>query len=388
MDTALYFQPPSKTSAPEKLAGVRDIMEKRHVRVQVVEERPTPRLVKELWAFWDPVGAIVDCGGEYNEIGAEVFGGRATVFIGHDRETLPKTCLLVSNDQRETARAAARELLATGYSNFAFVHSPGRKKWSELRERGFSEALALNGMRCSVFREDASGIAWMKGLRRFLASLKKPCAVFAANDRTAEAVLAAAALEGLKSPDDLAVAGVDNYEPVCEHTTPPLTSVEPDFRRGGRLAATMLLGLSMSRGAWRGIRTQTFGPLRTVHRASTRVLAAPDRHASAALDLIRREACNGLAASRVAELFPCSRRQADNRFRAATGRSILEEIHAVQLERAKQLVGDTSVQLKAISDFCGFRNPNSLRKFFLRETGMTMTAWRAGGASGQQSKPK
>ena len=48
----------------------------------------------------------------------------------------------------------------------------------------------------------------------------------------------------------------------------------------------------------------------------------------------------------------------------------------MQLERAKELLRDTSVQLKTISDFCGFTNPNSLRKFFLKATGMTMTAWR------------
>ena len=41
MDTVLYFQPPTKTFAPEKLAGVRDIMERRHHQVQVIEERPT-----------------------------------------------------------------------------------------------------------------------------------------------------------------------------------------------------------------------------------------------------------------------------------------------------------------------------------------------------------
>ena len=152
--------------------------------------------------------------------------------------------------------------------------------------------------------------------------------------------------------------------------------VESPQRRGGRLAATMLLGLAMSKGKWRGKRLQTFGPLRVVRRASTHILAVPDKAVSDALDLIRREACNGLQATHVAALFPCSRRQADNRFRRATGRSILEEIHAVQLERAKELLRDTSVQLKAISDFCGFTNPNSLRKFFLKATGMTMTAWR------------
>ncbi len=379
MATILYFQPPTKTFAPEKLAGVRDIIEKRHHRVQPIEETPTSRLVEELWSLWNPLGAIIDCGGKYNDIDASVFGSYPVVFLGHNPETLPKSSLLVSNDQRETARAAARELLATGYANFAFINVAERKKWSELRERGFVEALAIHGKKCAVFRADAAfreGINWMKKLRCFIAALKKPCGVFAANDKTAEDVISAATLEGLASPGDIAVVGVDNYEPICEHVTPRLTSIEPDFRRGGRLAATMLLGLAMSNEEWHGKRVHTFGPLHIVRRASTRVLAVPDKAVSDALDLIRREACNGLQAVRVARLFPCTRRQTDNRFRRATGRSILEEIHAVQLERAKELLRDTSVQLKTISDFCGFTNPNSLRKFFLKETGMTMTAWR------------
>ena len=65
------------------------------------------------------------------------------------------------------------------------------------------------------------------------------------------------------------------------------------------------------------------------HRASTRKLAAHDPAVSEALDLIRREACSGLAAARVLGRFPCSRRQAKMRFRKATGHSVLDEIHDV-----------------------------------------------------------
>ena len=34
MQTILYFQSPTKTSAPEKLAGVREIMDKKRINVQ------------------------------------------------------------------------------------------------------------------------------------------------------------------------------------------------------------------------------------------------------------------------------------------------------------------------------------------------------------------
>ena len=67
---------------------------------------------------------------------------------------------------------------------------------------------------------------------------------------------------------------------------------------------------------------------------------------------------------------------ADIRFARATGRSILAEIHAVQLERAKELIGGGNMPLKTISDFCGFTNPNSLRKFFKKATGATLSDWR------------
>ena len=384
MNTVLYFQSKSKTSAPEKLAGVHEIMEKHGHAIQVIEERPTARLVRELWEFWNPLGAIIDCGGEYNNIDADIFGENPVVFLGHNPDTLPKKCLLVSNNQAETARAAARELLSTGFGNFAFVHGPERKKWSDLREKSFADSLALNGKTCSVFAhaaDRADAVHWISALRRFVAALPRPCAVFAANDRTAESVLSVAAIEGIQVPSEMAVIGVDNFTPICEHTTPPLSSIEPNFRRGGNLAALMLLASLMSKGRWRGSRVQTFGPLRVARRASSRVLSFADRHVSAALDLIRGEACAGLTSAQVAAAFPCSRRMADMRFRRATGHTILDEIHAVQLERAKELAGNPNMPLKAISDFCGFTNPNSLRKFFRRETGMTMSKWRASSKS-------
>ena len=67
---------------------------------------------------------------------------------------------------------------------------------------------------------------------------------------------------------------------------------------------------------------------------------------------------------------------ADLRFTQAVGRTILDEIQSIRLDRAKQLLLNPNQTLKAISDYCGFRHPNSLRKFFRKETGMTLSAWR------------
>ena len=380
MNVILYFQPSSKTSAPGKLAGVQEIAEKNGWHVQSIDGFPPAGNIRKLVDFWKPIGAIAECGNEHTEIDTRIFGEIPVVFFSHNPKTLPASCFSVSHDSIATAQLAAKELLMTGFENFAFIPYAERRYWSEERQRGFCDALTLNGKHCTVFKckADTTDVTGrQEALRHFLTRLPKPCAVFAANDKTAAETVTAARFEGLAVPDEIAVLGVDNYAQICEHTVPPLSSIELDFRRGGNLAAMLLLSLAHGKdGVQGGMHHLTFGPLRVVRRASTRLLSAPDRVVREALELINREACQGLRSAKVASLFPCSRRQADIRFRNATGHSILEEIHAVQLECAKQMLEDSNVQLKTISDFCGFAHPNSLRKFFRAQTGMTMSEWR------------
>ncbi|MBR4259495.1 MAG: substrate-binding domain-containing protein [Kiritimatiellae bacterium] len=381
MNTVLYFQSQSKTNAGEKLGGVQNIAAKCEWLVQVVEGLPPPKRLKELVEFWSPVGAIVECGGTAATVDPAVFGPLPVVFLDHDPSCLPKNAFCVTHDSAATAKMAARELMLGGAQSFAFVPYPARRFWSDERERGFISALSLNGRACRVFGgrpSSANPTRYPRELRAFLLELPKPCALFAANDWTAAEVLNAAAFAGVKVPDDLAVVGVDDAHDICERTTPTLSSVKPDFQRGGELAALLLAARLRDKADFKGPRQRTFGPLMVVARASTRRLGVCDGVVASAIELIRREACSGLAACDVLKRFPCSRRQAEIRFRRATGHSVLDEIHTVQLERAKRLLLEGSLPLKAISDFCGFQNPNSLRKFFRKETGQSMTDWRNG----------
>ncbi len=379
MEVILYFQPSAKSSAPGKLYGVQEIAAINGWHVQTVEGRISKKRIKELRDFWHPIGAIAECGSESASIDTSIFGDLPVVFYAHNPKSLPASALSVSHDSAETARAAAKELMTTGFDSFAFIPFERKTYWSEERKKAFMTALKLNGKKCRVFDTGPGYLDHTERqirLRTFLSSLERPCAVFAANDVTAADVVTAAHFENIDIPKDLAIIGVDNYEHICEHTTPPLSSIEPDFRLGGRTAATMLLAVIKDGGRFSGERHRSFGPLRIVRRATTRLLSTYSKHVSKALELIRSEACSGITASDVAKLFPYSRRLADIRFRLATGHSILEEIHKVQLERAKQILLESDRQIKSISDFCGFKNPNSLRKFFKRETGISMREWR------------
>ena len=386
MDTILYFQPHSVPYVPLQFAGVREVALRYGAHVQAVYREPTAELVAELAELWHALGAVVECSARTTPIDTAAFGTMPVVLLSPDPKQRPETALSVCHDSAATAKMAARELLSLGLTHFAFIPHPEPLHWSLTRERAFAEAIRMHGNDCRTFHAKAPRLfasgdnfptEWQAQLREFIRQLPKPCGVLAANDSVAIEVLTAARFAGVTVPGDLAVLGVDNDEAACERCEPPLSSIEPDFRRGGMLAASLIFEASENGGTPPGARQLEFGPLRVVRRESTRLLAVPDKCAADAIALIRREACSGLRASAVAALFPCSRRMADIRFRNAAGRGILAEIHAVRLEAAKRLLETTDIPLKALSDFCGFENPNSLRKFFRRETGTTLSAWRA-----------
>lgn len=389
MQCVLYLHSVSKTDAStEKLVGAREIAAKLGWHVQTLDAVLTPQKKKELIDFWKPVGVIIECGERKDNVRlADDFGRLPVVYIDRNPDELRPSSsrFFVLHDSVEAGRAAAKELLTTGFGTFAFVPFPGRWRWSRERQQGFEEALALNGRSCAVFETRATDLdapGYLRDLQQFLTRLKRPCAVFAANDHPAEKVLAAADLLDIAVPNELAVLGVDDYVPLCEHTKPRLSSLKPDFRRGGSLAVLLLAAALRDGKSFRGSRIVRYGTLRVARRDSVGHLPRTnDREVATAIEYIHNEACNGLQANDVLKRFTCSRPLAAARFKAATDRTVLQEIHAVQLERAKELLRNDNCELKSISDFCGFTNPNSLRKFFLRETGMTMSAWRAANLS-------
>lgn len=379
MVTILYFQSKSKQNRSEKLKGVQNIAAKYGWLLQVVEGIPCVKSLATLLDFWKPAGAIVECGGTQTAINPNVFGSLPVVFFDHDPSCLPQKTFCVTHDSAATAKMAAEELLRSGIKSFAYVPFHEPRFWSEERGRAFSSIISINGYRCLHFngcRTNSDPTRYQRELRTFLSTIPKPCALFAANDATAAEIITAASISKIKIPEELAIISVDDVQEICEHTIPTLTSVRPDFRRGGELAAILLSEQINGKPSAVESRKLTFGPLAVIRRSSTLRLPNFDPAVAEALEVIRKNACLGLSSREVLKCFVCSRRQAELRFRKATGKSILEEIHDVQLERAKQLLKEDSMPIKSIANFCGFENPNSLAKFFKAKTGLTMTAWR------------
>ena len=367
MKTILYFQSTGKVSTRQKLEGVYASGREFGWDVQVIEPGATERKAMDLVRFWEPDGVIAECGSEQNHFDPRIFGKTPVVFLDRNPRTLAGPAFCVTHDSAATARIAARELLSLRLNAYAYVPWPEQRFWCNEREAGFAAALRLNGHGYARFsgRARSSNVrSLQKELGTWLTNLPKSVGVFAANDVMAAHVAAAAARSGLRIPESVALVGVDNDELLCENTNPTLSSVMPDFKAAGEKASTLLARIMTNPECHPT--TETFGPLKLVRRASSNRSKHVDHEVLVALDLIRREACNGLKAKDVFACFPCSRRMAEIRFRTATGKSPLEAIQDIRRARAEELLKDPTRDRTAIANLCGYSSANALANFLRR----------------------
>ena len=380
MDTILVFSTSIGRANADMLAGVREFAKDAEWNVQSFLYEGEPFPVRKLLDFWTPAGCIVEsCG---NGVPAGIIDHKAfrrtpVVYVGSEPTMTPRGAVCVVHDAESVANAAARELMYIGMGSFAFVGAKG-KGWSDRRKVAFAEAMKLNARPVSaidvhptsagVYDKDATR------LRKWLLELPKPCGVMAADDEIAATAISICRLSGIDVPNDIAIVGVDDNESLCENTVPTLSSVRPDFQQGGRFAARLLA--RMMRGGRSAHRETVFGVSGITRRGSTRVFKRRDAEVSAALERIWAPDGVSLSPKDVLAGFSCSRRNAEIRFRQATGKSVLEEIVAARMSRAQTLLEGTTLSIPEIAAQCGYRYSTNFRDAFRAATGLNPLAWR------------
>ena len=96
------------------------------------------------------------------------------------------------------------------------------------------------------------------------------------------------------------------------------------------------------------------------------------------LEYIWREAGHRpIAVPDVVKFVGSSRRYAENRFKTVVGRTIMEEIRRVKLERVCALLSETNLSIGEIAQQCDFARESHLAFIFRKHHGMTMSAYRA-----------
>ncbi len=268
----------------------------------------------------------------------------------------------VISDESAIGEAAAQHLLGRGYRNLGFL---AQGRGGQERESGWRRCLAASGLDSASIR--LPGIGDDAGrLRSWLQAQPLPLGLFCYNDIMGlEAVEACHAL-GLAVPAQVAVVGADDLT-LALGCDPPLSSVRVQHEAIGRRAAALLYALlDGSRSASR-IRLPPGG---LAVRASSDASAIDDEVAAAALALISHEARRLHGISALAKRLGIPRRTLERRFRAAVGRSPLEELQRTRVELARQALSHGRTVASA-ADLAGFRSVSALQRAFASQVGLS-----------------
>ncbi|HET8588563.1 MAG TPA: LacI family DNA-binding transcriptional regulator [Nakamurella sp.] len=164
-----------------------------------------------------------------------------TVVIGTVPDDLP-----VDNVRADSARGiglAVKHLIATGRRSIGFINGPLDTVPGAARQRGFDRAarrLGLDRDECPRIAAQDFTFAAGRLAARELLSAHRPDALVCANDLLAVGVIHELDSMGLKVPQDMAVAGMDDTD-LAEMVFPGLTSVSLGSADRGTIAATLLL---------------------------------------------------------------------------------------------------------------------------------------------------
>lgn len=380
MNIVLTFcEEDGRRSFPLILDGICRFARTRKWHVENITSRDAKMSVAKLMDFWRPVGCIAELS-RVHTLSPKMFKGTPVVFLNHEPSEARGGASVVGMDHDECVRLAIAELLGSNPAQLGYVPFliPSRP-WNVARQRAFERSCADKSAPFSVFRPHGDAtrlqrVPFIRQLRAWLKRLKPPCGILAANDEAAATVVVACSMEGIRIPQDVSVIGIDDDATICENSHPTISSVRPNFAKSAYMAAK-LLDRAIRHPDWRG-RHVVCPPECVTRRESTHFLLRTDAEVEAAMNMIRSKACTGLTSREVHRMFSCSRRSADERFRAATHLSILEAIHEERLSRMQELLLNPSQDLSAIANLCGYASQNAACKFFRLKTGTTMTAWR------------
>ncbi len=286
------------------------------------------------------------------------------------------------SNNRMISQRAADHFLVRGFRNFAFCGYAGNRinGWSDERRRAFVHYLKRRGFSCAVyvdrFRVARHWRAEQNTIGKWLRSLPKPVALFAANDSRGLQVLEACRAFDLAVPHQVAVIGVNNDELLCQLSNPPLTSVEQGTEKMGYEAAALLDRMMAGRSPRR--RRFVIDPVRVVTRNSTDTLALEDHLVAGAMAFIAANATKGIKVPDVGRALGISRSTLEARFRKALSFSVHAAIHRTRMDKVRALVSGTTLPLKQIAAGNGFRSVQHMTTLFKKSFAQSPAKYRYG----------
>ena len=174
--------------------------------------------------------------------------GLPTVVLDACFETIPCDCVLINNIQG--AYLATSYLISKRRTQPGYLRSAYPISNFDQRADGFYKAIRERGMSTSksvVHRLTPSQEGAYADMKALLAAGEKPAdCYFADNDNIAIGAMRALQEAGYRVPEDVALVGFDDL-PLCEYTSPPLTTVRVPSSFMGKTAAERLVQMMEQR---------------------------------------------------------------------------------------------------------------------------------------------
>jgi DNA-binding LacI/PurR family transcriptional regulator len=175
--------------------------------------------------------------------------GLPVVLVG--RQIAHQRVDAISANFRRGGALATQHLLGMGHRRIAFLGAQPSDVPRIGRFQGYLDALSEAGIpirddlivgtaRLSPTPRYSTQVDGYHGMQQLLKQPSRPTAIFARNDYTAIGALQALKEAGLRTPEDIAVAGFDDV-PLAAAISPSLTTVSQPTQEEGRIAAEFLI---------------------------------------------------------------------------------------------------------------------------------------------------
>ena len=159
---------------------------------------------------------------------------------------VPPAAQIVRVDNVAAARAMTEHLIDIGKRHIVHLRGPRGNIESDLRERGYRDAIAAAGLTARVLEGDFTEEGGIAAARTLIADRQGADGVFAANDLMAIGVVPTLRDAGLNVPEDIAVGGFDDT-PLARLVTPALTTMRIEMVDLGLDVINRLVRLMESR---------------------------------------------------------------------------------------------------------------------------------------------
>ncbi len=329
---------------------------------------------------WDGDGVVTEF---YSQAERDIVDSLSMPVVNTSSSDFAEGIPTVRVDNKLVGEMAAKHLMECDVDSFVFV-GPTDIFLVRGRYAGFKEALARSKHECSLVqyapnRELRGGrtsedLVHPSQLIELLKDLPTPVGIMVASDRIGFAVLEACRRLGLRSPEEVAVIGVNNDEMYCKLAHTSMTSIDVQPREIGFRAAEMLDALM---GGEKLKETQILvPPARVVFRDSTDMTRSEYPEVARALRFIRNNAAEFIDVTSVLDVVPVSRRWLEMKFKDELGHGIYQEIRRVHVERAKELLATTRLSITQLSRECGFNSSERFEHSFQNLVGMSSSEFR------------